>query len=282
MRRCLIFGSGFVGKRLNERLKDSKLAIEKVRDSEEVEREIVYAEPDFIVNVIGKTNLDWCEKNKEEAYFSNVEVPLILAKLAEKHGLPMFHLSTGGFYNGSRNGLGFTEQDEPFFIPNYYTETKLLAERELEKITGVPIMQLRIHMPIDNKPFYDCAGRSRDLLSKLLTYASNGIVEDVQSVSSIDLLADSIRHLSKGINPGKYHVVFRGPISLPEILGIYQSVAGEKTEIKIIPKIEIAGRVPRACPIIWPMALLDRGMKIPSVFDGISECVREYVKNTAQ
>ena len=83
---------------------------------------------DVVLNCIGYTNIDLCEKNKELAYKLNFEFPKSLVKALNKYkkNAKLIHISTDHFYNNSNFS---TENDTE--VINYYAETKFQAEKIL-------------------------------------------------------------------------------------------------------------------------------------------------------
>ena len=80
--------------------------------------------PDFIINCAAFTNVDYCEKNKKNAYDSNVKiVKNILRYMPIKSKL--IHISTDYIFDGKTGS--YTEASLPNPV-NYYGKTKLEAE----------------------------------------------------------------------------------------------------------------------------------------------------------
>ncbi len=112
--KTLIFGNGFLGKQMAEYL-DAELSSTRITSPEDIEASITQ-KPDVIINAIAKTgrpNVDWCEDNKEETYFANVEVPKLLAAYADCECIRMVQFSNGCIYEGDKGGPGSTEDDQP-------------------------------------------------------------------------------------------------------------------------------------------------------------------------
>lgn len=162
--------------------------------------------PEFAINAAGftgKPNVDACEAAHEETLRGNVELPRMLATTFEALEIPWAHVSSGCIYNGAKfaeNGKtrsvkdlsklgdklssspesfhGFTETDEPNFSfdnppCSFYSGSKALAERELQKFKQVYVMRLRIPFDEEDGP--------RNYLSKLLRYPK--IYDNANSLS---------------------------------------------------------------------------------------------------
>ncbi len=88
--------------------------------------------PNLIINAVAITNLEVCEINKQDAFFSNVVVARNLAKISAELTIPIIQLSTDNFI--SDKNLKRDEQIIPRTV-NYYGETKIQAESEIKSHT---------------------------------------------------------------------------------------------------------------------------------------------------
>ncbi len=84
-----------------------------------------------IVNTAAYTAVDLAEKELEKARVSNVMVPKLLAKIANRHKIKMLHVSTDFAFDG-KSGKPYREDDltSPISI---YGKTKEEGEREVLK-----------------------------------------------------------------------------------------------------------------------------------------------------
>lgn len=81
--------------------------------------------PDIIVNCAAKVSVDYCEKEKTDAYHINAVVPKILAMYRPNQTL-MIQISTDSIFDGSKGN--YSEIDEPHPI-NQYAYGKLQGEK---------------------------------------------------------------------------------------------------------------------------------------------------------
>lgn len=228
----LIYGNGWIGNKINDYLSDSIISPNYINNYEDIINDINKYNPKIIINCIGKTgrpNIDWCENHKEETLFSNVTIPLLIAKACHEKNINMIHIGTGCIYE---NGV-FWEEDKPNYIKSYYSKTKFIAE---ELLKDFDILQLRIRMPIDD------SSNPRNLINKLFSYKK---VIDVQN--SVTIVEDFLYVLHELIMinaKGVFNVVNPEPIGHKEIIGIFSNYIGEfkGTFIKPEELITIAGR----------------------------------------
>jgi dTDP-4-dehydrorhamnose reductase len=168
--------------------------------------------PDAILNaagVVGKPNVDWCEKHQLETYYGNTHLPLMISDACQQQGVYLLHIGTGCVYYGYKNG-GWLPDDYANPIATY-TRTKYAADLVLSTMpmTGIA----RIRMPIDYIP------HRANLIDKLASYTkvvdvenSATVIEDMQAV-----FLKLIKERARGI----FHVTNPGSITHREILKWY-------------------------------------------------------------
>jgi len=99
-------------------------------DIKKLKEEFFEVRPDFIINTAAMTNVDGCEIQRQEAWFSNVTFVEQLARLSlivESH---LIHFSTDYVFDGTKGP--YTEQDQPNPIC-YYGKSKLAGENAVLK-----------------------------------------------------------------------------------------------------------------------------------------------------
>ena len=111
-----------------------------ITKSEDCEK-IIEFKPDFIINTAGITNVDYCEKYKEESYLVNVIGTRNIVKIANKLNCKLVHISTDGIFSGKN--LNYTENDLPDPI-NQYGKTKLESENEVRLLNDYLILRTNV------------------------------------------------------------------------------------------------------------------------------------------
>lgn len=81
--------------------------------------------PDVIINLTGMTDVDFCEKNPQEAYISNVKIieNIKLYLMLEKQNCHLIHISTDHVYDSPKNS-----KTHEVNIKNYYAFSKYAGE----------------------------------------------------------------------------------------------------------------------------------------------------------
>lgn len=96
-----------------------------VRDYEAIRNEVEEFKPDYIFHLASFTDLEYCEKNKEETYRTIVLGTQNVALICEKFNIIMVHISTAGIFDGSQDS--YIDYDSPHPL-NCYGKAKYTAE----------------------------------------------------------------------------------------------------------------------------------------------------------
>ncbi len=224
----------------NRHLSESRLSQEYLWSSiDRIHHEMVraFGKPDVVINAIGavgKPNVEWCETNKVETWFKNVEVAECLYDFYDDLHIPFIHISTGCIFTDLDGGKVFEPWDTPNFEGSYYSFTKMEAEKRLPH---ADIHRIRM-------PFMGYAD-DRNLLTKILTYKT--VVDSKNSMTSLTdyavFVAGRVAALSAGFQPSIHHAVNTGAMSHREILEMIKEEAGHSTEKEYITPRELNDRV---------------------------------------
>ena len=86
---------------------------------------------DIVVNTIGLTNVETCEKNPHLAYDTNIKTAINIANFCKVNSIKLVHISTDHLFDGVKSY--YSELDKPNPL-NVYAKTKLEAERQATSI----------------------------------------------------------------------------------------------------------------------------------------------------
>jgi len=81
--------------------------------------------PDAVIHAGAMSNVDQCEREREEALAINAKSSALLAQLSEDAGSRLVHVSSDMVFDGTKGN--YSETDPPAPV-NYYGETKRIAE----------------------------------------------------------------------------------------------------------------------------------------------------------
>ena len=139
MIKVLILGSsGLLGKHLYNELKNNKrinlfhsgLNNRKfdLTKKKQLESLIIYKNPNLIINTIGLTSIEKCEKQSKISKKINFEIIQNIFKLKNKKNLNfnLIHISTDQFYNGKKKKR--SNENSKIFLMNNYCKHKRMSE----------------------------------------------------------------------------------------------------------------------------------------------------------
>lgn len=283
MDKGVVFGAGYLGKRISEYM-DYELRSFNVLNQSKLEKFLDNEKPEVVVNAVGKTgrpNIDWCESHKEETVLSNIAAPLMLGAECSKRGIYMVHLGSGCIYNGNNMGYGFKEIDESnFFGEQFYGDTKIYAEDMLKDLIPGEILQLRIRMPIDDRP------DPRNLIDKLKKYPR--VINAYNSMTTIPHALPAIKWMIEKRSTGIFNVVNPGMISAANIMCMYKEIVNPDHKFQIMSVQELDAITPAKrsnCKLSMDKLKIElRGSKIwmPDIYQAVKECLERYKENINQ
>jgi dTDP-4-dehydrorhamnose reductase len=103
-----------------------------VRSMEECEKVFQDFKPEIVIHLAALTDLEYCEKNQENAWRTNALGTENLALLSEKNDCQLVYISTAGIFDGEQEE--YTDFDTPNPI-NIYGKSKYHGELFVEKNT---------------------------------------------------------------------------------------------------------------------------------------------------
>lgn len=278
-----------VGQALYESLNKSGVVVGMCKKRITSEKDILSelkSPVDAIVNCIGKTgkpNVDWCEDHKDEVYFSNVEVPRLMEKVAKEKGIRMVHISSGCVYSGVwehgnlggvKYTLGFSEEDPPNFDRSFYSFTKSVAERLVSSEPNVLTARLRIPL-LPSKS-------DRGILAKLMKYDT--IIETENSISYFPDFIKALTALIETNQDGIWNITNTEPITYRRMLEIFDEVNGTNVVAtkKFIKPEELKTNAPRSNCVLSSNKVRDYlgsiGIELYPTEDAVREAALAYNK----
>lgn len=182
---------------------------------------------DAVINCAAFTNVDLCEKMKDEAYSINVCGTRNIAEAALQHNAVMIHISTDFVFDGEKSSP--YSEDDPVCPLNYYGVTKLMSE-EIVRET-VPK-----HFIVRTSSMYSSNGSNfvKAVLRKALETGELSVVDDqVSCPTNADDLAEALFRLLLTEKYGAYHICGTGCCSKYEFAGFIVNYCG--LSARVIP-----------------------------------------------
>lgn len=97
-------------------------------DTAAVEQLVAEAAPDAVLHAAARTDPNYCESHRAEAWRHNVDVSAVLAALCAQRGIPMVYTSTDLVFSGGK--APYSERD-PVQPVNVYGASKAEAEKQI-------------------------------------------------------------------------------------------------------------------------------------------------------
>lgn len=211
--KILVLGNGFIGKPLAEYL-EADVFQKRLNELtiDDFTLNTADLDPyDVIINTAAKTSIDWCEKNKEETFDTNVIQAVRIAKLAKETGSKYVFFSSGCIFKSDETGNVNYEDS----VPNpqcFYTYTKLMAEQLLEEVARETLI-IRPRLLISEK------SHPRNTIDKLLKYKQ--IINTQESATILEDLLPKVKELINENATGSFNIFNEGIITPSEIAGIF-------------------------------------------------------------
>jgi len=126
-------GKGKLGRELEKLIVGEFLDVDEldITDRKAVVKEITSGEYEIVIHLAANTDLNRCQKDKEEAYEVNVMGTRNVSEACRQTGAYLVYPSTDYVFNGAK-GM-YKEEDAPDPV-NYYALTKLLGEYEVRRV----------------------------------------------------------------------------------------------------------------------------------------------------
>lgn len=271
----LIFGAGYLGKKLALAIPGATLCTTDIADGTQVREVLRVAKPTHVINTAGKTgrpNVDWCEDHKTETSRSNVVGALILAEACAHADVHLTHLGSGCiFYGPSPHPDGWLETDHA--NPSaFYSRTKYATELVLSELPNVAVVRLR--MPIDGVP------GPRNLITKLASYPK--VIDVANSVTVIDDLAAAVRAIIHHKATGVFHAVNDGVMLHRDLLALYRELVDPEHVNDWILNHELVGlglaaKLRSNC-ILQNTRLRSLGVEMRHVATALRACMQQYAR----
>ena len=111
-------------------LNESWLSMLDVREIQAYEDAFKTYKPTIVIHLAALTDLEYCEKNQDNAWATNALGPENGAILAKKYGTLFVYISTAGIFGGEKDE--YTDFDKPNPL-SYYAKSKYHGEQFVER-----------------------------------------------------------------------------------------------------------------------------------------------------
>lgn len=251
--------TGFVGSKILKSCKNT-IACPSLRNATEDDiKRIIFENPiDTIIHTAAISDIGECEKNPEESYLANVQIPIYLARASR--GIKLICFSSDQVYSGFDKGGPFTEENvNP---GNLYAKHKLEMENRVLEIDPNAVM-LRAQW------MYDYYLKKSNYLMGILNenericYSSR----QFRGITYLKEVAQNMEAVAK-LEGGAYNFGSETTKSMYEITKEFLASIGKK--ISLIDN-EYENNLWVDCA-----KAKKGGVIFNSVEDGLRECARDY------
>ena len=222
--------------------------------------------PKVIIHLAAQTDMDKCENDPDHAYKINAIGTYNMAELAKEIGAKMVYVSTGGVFDGKKDGL-YGEDDTPN-PQTYYGRSKYLGELIVRGMLNDYIIARTCWL------FGGGPEKDKKFISKIINQFDKTEIKAVDDqFGSPTFAKDFMKTLCGLIKDGKtgiFHVVNNGACSRFEEAKETAKILGAKTKITPVS----SDNFPEKTPVIF-----NQGLASNTVFlRPWREALREYLE----
>ncbi len=269
---------GFVGARLKDTLSQNYQVISfqegalRTMGEQEIAQFVCETCPQAIVHSAAISDIGTCEQHKEESMRANVEIPLLLSKIAQEKNIKLLAFSSDQVYTGCKGTGAFTEK-EPLNPQNTYAEHKLLMEQKVQEQNPSSVL-LRATWMYD-MPLYHHKNRG-NILVNLLNAARLGtsVTFSTQDYRGLTYVRQVAQNTEKALSlqGGVYN------FGSQNTWDMYHTVQGFLNQLGLshaVPLIENQKALPRSLNMDITK-LKSQGICFDGVQEGFKQCLIDY------
>jgi len=268
----LIFGKGKVSNIIK---KTDDVVLSKsecdIAISRHVECQFNTYRPSVVINCAAKTNLEYCQENKREAFDSNTYGILNLIEQCKKNNTKLVHISSGCLFDGNEK---ISTEDSLTTPGVWYTWTKNWADEIIKNYGYDNFLILRPRQLISKTP------HKSNMITKFLGFDSIGTISELQSITCIEDFSEMIDHLIDHDATGIFNCCNTGTVSPYDIAVAIRDHIKPTLEVSKISYEELLNKLPnrRVNTILSCKKLRQTGYTPRSAEEALIWCVKNYGK----
>lgn len=217
---------------------------------------------DVVINCAASTDIDWCEKNKNRAFWNNVLGAVNAAKACKMSGAKYVFISSACIFE-SKNQEDIKDENSTPSPQCFYARTKWLAEELITEINPDTLI-VRPRLPLSE------ISHPRNTINKLLKY--DKIQTNQESVTVVEDFIPKLLDLINENAKGAHNIVNEGTISPAEIADLlghpHEKVSKENQDDRLAKE----GRAKRVTTIIKSV----RTQNLPNIRERIISLIKNY------
>lgn len=282
-KKMLIFGQGQLGTAYRDYFRQrgrwEVMMAEgiDIRDRNAVETRMRAEQPSVVLNTAAQTDIDWCERNREEAFSVNTLGTQNIARAAEEIGAYLVHLSSGCVMESADADDIHTEDDPPSPLC-FYSWTKVWADELLMDRVRRGTLKALIVRP---RQLLSSMVSPRNALMKMLTYAK--FVDTPNSCTIVEDLLDATAQLIDKNATGIFNVVNPGILTPYRIAHVLKEVIRPDMKFMKISKAELDAMTyaKRVDAVLSVAKLASWGIVLPEIESRLRDMCNDLKQNLA-
>jgi dTDP-4-dehydrorhamnose reductase len=277
--KILIFGNGQIGNFYRQYFDEIGWEAEiakgvDITGKEQVGTAVEDLSPSVVINAAAKTNLEWCQENKLEAFEVNVLGADKIAQVCDEQGVKLVHLSSGCIFESKTADDAKSEDSEPNPL-SYYSWTKVWAENLIKwnKSPDFKYLILRPRQPVSARVNH------KNMLVKMLTFTK--FVDTPNSGTVLEDLMEWTRSLLESQASGIYHVANPGWTTPYKIGLLLKKYINPAMDIEQISKDELDKLTPstRVDTVLDVDKLRSLGIEPTTYEERLEEVIQKLSQN---
>ncbi len=247
-----------------------------IQDREALAKKIAESSALIVLHLAAKTDVDGCEKDRDEAWAVNVVGTKNVVAACEQTGKKLIYVSTDFVFDGENPPQeGYSEEDIPHPV-NWYGQTKFEGEKIVEK-SSIPWVIVRIAYP------YRSSFEKKDFARVMIESLKNN--QPISAITNLLITPTFIDDIAQAINEviirnitGIVHITgsqFISPYAIAELIarqfGFSQSLISKTTREKFF-----ANKAPRPFYSIMRNDKIEKlGVKMHTFEEGLKIIIRQ-------
>lgn len=242
-----------------------------ITDQRQVLDVVSRSSADVVINAVAKTNLEWCQDNKNECYEVNTRGAMNVLNACAESGKKLVHISSGCLFDGNER---ITTETSPASPAVWYTWTKLWADQIIENHGYENYLILRPRQLVSAK------AHPTNLLTKFCSLKKINAIDDDNSITCIEDFGRMIDHLLNVDARGIYNCANTGVVSPYWIAKVLQGTLASHLEVNRVDYGDFLKTLKnkRVNTILATDKLESTGYVNRSAKDAIMWCINNYAE----
>lgn len=127
-----VFSSGYELRCTDKDVNEDWLGLLDFRDLDAYRRDVRDFKPDYLFHLGAHTDLEYCERNIEDAYATNTMSVENAVYIANELDIPLLYISTAGIFDGSKDTFDDWDLPNPL---GHYARSKYMGEQYVQANT---------------------------------------------------------------------------------------------------------------------------------------------------